>query len=462
MMLLLHAEWIRFIRNPINLWVIGVFFMLLASSAIWSGLAANQFREQALQHPVKSASRQVQAEMHDAPGNNQHQHKESSALSVSNTAEPLRLATLGGLALSVRQADLSGTEINISTRSRHTDGRNSDQLFNPLLRELGLLDFATILALLLPLTVIGLTYGLVQEDREKGIWSLVCAQMTRPWLLVFAALFVRLMLVLLPSILASLLSFSLDSGATMQATLHWIAFIAVFTGVWILVSGLFLLLPVSSGAAAVGMLGVWLIATFAVPASLSWAANNHDPMPSRLTTIVDIRQLQEQSSRQRMELLSAWYQTHPEHPPSVPLQELPREIAAMPASLELDSKIRPLMFRFDSVRKAHFEFMERWSPLSPGLATVLMADRLAGIDAERYAEYIQAVNQFEDQWRTFFVPRIMNNKNLSAADYEKLPVFQAIPVSTDEKEWSVILKQLLSGSVLLLLLLVLRKKFGSP
>lgn len=276
MISLLQAEWLRFIRNPVNLWVIAAFFTLLAGSALWSGLAASEFRARALQPQYQTGNSQVRAEMHDALAIGK---AGDTAKLADNTT--VRLPALGGLALSVRQMDLLGSELRISTRSRYTDGRNSDQLFNPLLRELGLLDFASILALLLPLTVIALTYGLVQEDRERGVWRLVCAQMPRPWLLVFAALAVRLAAVLIPAVAASSLAFMLDSGSTLYAAMQWLVFVGMFAGVWITVSGLFLLLPVSSGAAAVGLLGVWLVTTFAVPAGLSWAANGAQPMPSR-------------------------------------------------------------------------------------------------------------------------------------------------------------------------------------
>lgn len=452
MISLLQAEWLRFIRNPVNLWIIAAFFALLAASAIWSGLAASEFRAKALPPQQQTGNSQVRSEMHDAPviGKGGDAPKLADNTSV-------RLPALGGLALSVRQMDLLGSELRISTRSRYTDGRNSDQLFNPLLRELGLLDFASILALLLPLTVIAVTYGLVQEDRERGVWRLVCAQMPHPARLVFAALAVRLVMVLMPAVAASLLAFMLDSGSTLYAATHWLIFVGVFTGVWMVISGLFLLLPVSSGAAAVGLLGVWLITTFAVPAGLSWAANGLQPMPSRLTAIVDIRRIQAQTSKQQAELLSAWYGAHPE---IAPVKKPPREIAGLPANLELDSKVRPLMYRFDEVRKAHFEFMERWSALSPGLAAVLTADRLTGIDAPRYAEHIQTVNQFEDRWRAFFVPGIMAQQEASALANEQLPALTPLPET--ETVWTVILRQLMIGILLLWALITLRNQFGKP
>ncbi len=242
-----------------------------------------------------------------------------------------------------------------------------------------------------------------------------------------------------------------------HAATHWLVFVGVFTGIWIAISGLFMLLPVSSGVAAAGLLGVWLITTFAVPAGLIRAANGMQPMPSRLTAIVDIRRVQAQTSKQQAELLSAWYRVHPE---AAPLKQPPREIAGLPANLELDSKIRPLMYRFDEVRKAHFEFMERWSAFSPGLAAVLTADRLAGVDAPRYAQYIQTVNQFEDRWRAFFVLGIMGKQGMSPSDYEHLPEVKPLP--TTETVWTIILRQSLIGILLLLVLITLRNRFGKP
>jgi len=454
MIRLLQAEWLRFIRNPVNLWVIAVFFALLAASALWSGLAADEFRGREFVRAAAidaNAGKFTPTEMHDAPAIG----KGGDAAKVADSTMA-RLPALGGLALSVRQMDLLGAELRISARSRYSDGRNSDQLFNPLLRELGLLDFAGILALLLPLTVIALTYGLVQEDRARGVWRLVCAQMPRPWQLVFAALAVRLAVVLIPAVAASLLMFMLDSGSTFYAVTQWLIFVGVFAGVWMAMAGLFLLLPVSAGAAAVGLLGVWLVTTFAVPAALSWAANGRQPMPSRLEAIVDMRRIQAQTSKQQAELLSAWYRSHPE---VAPVKEPSREIAGLPANLELDSKVRPLMYRFDEVRKAHFEFMERWSALSPGLAALLTADRLAGIDAPRYAEYIDAANQFEDRWRAFVVPGIMAQQGMPP-DHRQRPVMNALP--TAETVRTVLLRQSLLGILLSWLLIMLRNRFGRP
>lgn len=458
MIKLLSVEWIRFSRNPLNLWIVGLFLLLMTLSAVWSGLAAREFRAKA-DAPMPQQQSANQAEMHDAPQNADPARKPTSS-SASSTAPPIQLPALGGLALNVSQTDLLSTTIKISTRSRHTDGRTSDQLFNPLMHELGLLDFATVLALLTPLAIIALTYGLVQEDRESGVWRLVCTQTSQPWRLVFAALGLRYGLLLLVIVIASLIAFAFDPGASAAAIGHWLVLISLYNLVWFSIAGLFLLLPVSSGAAAIAMLGSWLIITFAVPAGLGWAANQAVNMPSRMTTIVDIRQFQEQTSQQRQTLLAGWYAAHAEIKPPVPLKNLPRETAALPAALQLDHRIRPLMYQFDQARKAQFEFMERWSGLSPALGVILMADRLAGIDGPRYADFIKAVNRFEDQWRDLFVPLIMGDIPWTDEQQKAAPQFDFRVEDNQSDCVRLWLTQLGTAVALLTLLFILRSRFG--
>ena len=458
MIKLISVEWIRFSRNPINIWVVGLFFLLMTVSALWSGLAAREFRANiyapaVLQQPTN------QAEMHDGPKNTDTT-KKLTAFSASSTAPPLKLTALGGLALNVSQLDLLSSSIKISVRSRHTDGRTSDQLFNPLMHELGLLDFATVLALLLPLVIIALTYGLVQEDRESGVWRLVCTQSSRPWLLVFAALWVRYWLLFLVIICASLIAFILDPGSTGTALGYWLLLISLYNLVWFSIAGLFLLLPISSGAAAIAMLGTWLIITFAIPAGLGWAANQAANMPSRMATIIDIRHFQELSNQHRQSLLVDWYAAHPNITPPAPLKDLPREIAGLPATLELDNQIRPLMYQFDSARKTQLEFIERWSCFSPALGVILMADRLAGIDAPRYADLIHEVNQFEDQWRNYFVPLVMAAAPWSEDQQKLVPQFNFNATNNLTSCFHLSLTQFGTAVVLLTLLYMLRHRFA--
>ena len=460
MTLLLRMEGLRFVRNPINLWVIAAFALVLIMAAVEGGLSARAWREQAAQAEAQwhksLAAQQAKAAQASIGGLNA---PDLSALAANNAIAPsVRLTAQGGLALSVPQFDLLSPEIHIDAipRSRHTDGRNSDQIFNPLLREIGALGFSTLVALLLPLAVIGLGYGLVHEEREQGIWRLVCAQTRHAWAGVFAALGIRFGAVLLAALIPSLLALALDPGATLAAAAWWAATLAALTFVWVAIVGVFTLLPVSSGAGAVGMLGVWLALTFAVPAGLEWAANLEQPMPSRLATVIDLRKAMLQTEAQQSELLAAWYRNNPAHTPAAPAANPPWQQVRLPRYLAFDATARPMMATFDEVRASHFTFLERLAWLSPGLAAVLSADRLAGIDAPRYLGYIHAVNGFEDEWRAFFVPRIMSNQKLAASEYDTMPRFSRQAAIAGSSPISSILRQILTGLGLLAVLVACR------
>jgi len=117
MMPLIAIEWLRFKRNTLNLWVTGLFLLVMLGSAVWSGLAAREFRQHGTPAPQTVNAMSNQAEMHDAPKAADHTPK-ANAFSTSAAAPPLRLPALSGLALSVRQLDFLSTGIKISDNFR--------------------------------------------------------------------------------------------------------------------------------------------------------------------------------------------------------------------------------------------------------------------------------------------------------------------------------------------------------
>lgn len=454
---LLGMEWLRFRRNPVNLWIVAVFGAALFASALWSGFSARQWRAAGIS-PAAEQQAANAAEMHDTPA---AEAGKPTFAAVASAGRIAHLPALAGLALQVGQMQRLAGDIKVSVRSRHTDGRSGDRLYNPLLHELGLPDFAEVLALLLPLAVVALCYGLVQAEREIGVWRLVCTQISKPWHLVFTALALRYAVLLVVTAIASLAAFGLDPGGSVQAYGFWLAVVASAALAWFGLAGLILSLPISSGAGAVAMLGLWLALSFGLPAGLGWAAERQAPMPSRLQTIVEIRHWQEQIGQQRAVLLDDWYARHPAVRPAKPLSELPREIAGLPAGLALDARIRPLMAQFDRVRERQFDDWERWSALSPTVSLMLAAQRLAGTDAPRYAAFMAEVDRFEDHWRDFFVPPMMAQAAVSPAVMDESPQFhfsQPEPAGCG----GLILRQLAVAGSLLALLWLGRRRFAKP
>jgi ABC-2 type transport system permease protein len=408
-------------------------------SAVWSGVSARELRElnaqeMAVWEQARARAREAAAAMEAATPRDDTKTMMAAFQFARAEAPPAHLSALGGLALGTGTFDLLSPTMRVTVESRHTDARKSDRISNPLLEDFGPPDFATLVALLLPLAVLGLCYGLVQEDREQGRWRLVIAQCAQPWRVFAIALCIRAATAWAVAAGASLIGFALDPGSTWHAAVVWLATLAAFAACWTALAGLFCLLPVSSGAAALGMLGAWLLATFVVPAALAGMADSEVPMPSRLMAIAELRAAQQEAEVHMEDHLAAWYAAHPADSPALrnshtwPVSFLPRYLAQ-------DLQVRPLMAAFDETRARRFVLLERWSWLSPGLALAMTADRLAGIDAPRYARHVNAVNSYEDAWRAYFVPRIMSYRGLTGEHYDKLPMFQPLATRADGTEW---------------------------
>jgi len=459
--LLISAEWLCFLRNPTVRYSLLVFGLLFAVAAIWAGMAAAEYREQSqarlLQWEQTIAERHAVAERGERSG----APERYAADMARQDAQPAQLPALGGLVLSVRQFDVLGPEIQVSTRTRYSDGRLTDQIFNPLLQELGLLDLATVMALLLPLLIIALSYGLVQEAREQGIWRLTCAQTARPWQSLFVALGVRLLAVVVLAVLASGLAFVIDPGATVAAWLQWSVVIILYALLWTLIAGQFTLLPVSSGASAAGVLGLWLVLTFVSPAALAWLANERHPMPSRLVSVIELRDAQEQAGDVADELRDQWYAAHPQHA-DVAGRNHPFFVNNVPRDLHVDASVRPIMQAFDEARAQQFQWMQRGSWAAPALAVIMAADTLAGIDGPRYRDFTEAVNTLEDRWREFFVPRIMSYRGVVVEDYVRLPRFEVSDMPPVRAPWLIMTLMLLSAMLLAAVLVGCRRRLASP
>lgn len=431
--LLLRAEWRRYLGHRLNLLTASALVLTLSACAIWSGYDARAVRQRLLhEQTVASQAEQAargQVSQQVASGTSDGKKAAGDAFQfASRQSPPAILTPLGGLVLSTRSFGRLDTTQHVTLESRRTDARRSEPITNPLLEQFGLPDFSMVVALLLPLAVIGLCFGLVQAERERGTWRLILAQAVRPGHLLAIALLLRWTVVVAAAAMASLLAFAIDPGATWSAYAWWMLLVALYSSAWIGLCGWISASHLTSTAAALAAIGVWLATMFVVPALVGWHLDRQQPMPSRLQEIVHVREAQ-QSAEVRMEaLLATWYLAHPvERPESVAKHDWP--VSFLPRYLEQEALIRPRIAALDTVRASRFATFERRTMLSPAMALITAADRLAGSDMPRYAEYATAVDHFEDAWRGFFVPKIMSYRGLSSGDFARIPRFTAEPRS---------------------------------
>lgn len=460
MTLLWQGEWTRFIRNRTNLIVLAICAAILLSSGIWSGLSAKAYRLEAVATATKWQQEFAAHTDRESVDGDPVQVSTQTYNFARNAAPPALYPPLGGLALSASRFSVLSTNIHVGIESRYIDARKSEPIANPLLAALGMLDFSTVCALLLPLFVIGLAYGLVQEDRERGTWRLVCAQARRPWHILLVALSIRFVIVLLTVIAATGCGFIIDPGASASVFFKWITFVAAWIAFWTALCGLGTFLPFSSGATALALIGIWIGTSFVLPAAVSSMVEKAEPMPSRLESIATLRTIQQETESDNDQLLRAWYVQNPSRGPTMQHQTWP--VSFVPRYLEQSRLLRPLMDRFDQTRTLQSHAIQAWSWLSPSLSVIATADALAGIDVARHETYVRQVNDFEDRWRQALIPKIMEYRSLGPADYAELPRFQ-YQEARQEATWSVeALKLFCMAGLLVLLCFFMRSHIGKP
>lgn len=472
-MILLRAQWLCFLSNKTNLIILAFALAIFSASAIWSGLEATEYRINADKKQLEWIQT-LNEEKHFIQDSNLSENEESSVaarrafeLGRTNAAPALKPA-LSGLALGIQQFKSLPSNIYVSILSRHLDGKQSDGdiLSNPLLQGMGLPDFATILVLLIPLTIIGISYGLVQEAREQGIWRMVCAIHSAPWKILAIALFVRLIAVTIVVTVSLMLAFLCDSGSSLMVYLIFMVFVFVYCLIWILITGIFNLFQISSATSALGLLSLWIFVIYVIPSGLSFASNAIDPMPSQTQALIDLRNVAIQSEDQSEILVREWYDTHPQYLPSsfspYKYQLEIFYISFIPRFLQLDAVISDQMNTMNNIRSKHEKFIQSWALVSPGLSLTLAANHLSGGSATQHDIYINKVNTFEKEWRDSLIPQIMSIQGLRMKNLDTLPTFNGTFIEDSSSLLTLLLGQLIVVFSLFILLFRYRNLLSHP
>jgi len=416
-----RAEALRLARQPLAGWALGALLLVLLASATSAGLDARAWRA-AQQQDGAVLDQQLAAALSRFEKNAPGQANATATYQLGRgELGATRMAAQAGLGLGVQRLAVLPVRLKASLDSRHVDARDPGPLRNPLLAASGLPGLPAMVALLLPLVALVLCAGLLQEEREHGRLGLLRVQSRRglgPVLV--AALGWRLLALWTVAVLGSLPALLLDPGASAAVLMQWAAALGAFCAVWVALGGLLSCVPVSAAASMLAALGLWLALTFALPAGLVLLAQHAAPLPSRLESIVAIRAAQHASEDHEQALAQAWYEAHPEIAAHLP--------AVWPASfvtrvLDQDLALEGWGVEFAEARVGQAAVIAQGAWLSPGLALVLLGERLAGTDAASHVRYLDQVDAFEQRWRDFLVPRVMDRQGLRVDELRKLPRF---------------------------------------
>lgn len=293
-----------------------------ALAGLWLLLVAAAFNGRALLAVQDAASAQLEVEaatlvealaVQAGRGVPTAQDPGSAGFSVLTRPVSLPQALLGPLAIG--QGDLLPARYELTARGAHHFLARSE-LDSPLRLAIGNFDAAFVIVWLLPLLAIGLSYGIVSAERERGVLALAVAAGASPRRFVLGKWWSRVLLVVGCIWLATLFAGAAGGvltrdGATLLLVL-WAVVSTLYALFWF---ALALWLNAGHGSSernAMTLIGIWLVFVILAPAMTNLAATTLFVAPSRVNLTTELREATEAADREAAAARDRYFFDHPE------------------------------------------------------------------------------------------------------------------------------------------------------
>ena len=316
-LLQLKYETLRLLRSP-ALWLLLAFLSASVGFGIYNGAQRTAAKRQSISEMLATQQSDFQLQKMQADSIAQGQKKVDYWWKDPTNA--VGVMWWGGRIVAMEPAPKSILASGVSDLQPDTwkvslmgkDAQSDSEFENPVNLASGSFDLAFVLAFLLPLLVIALSFNLISLEREQGTLALQRAQPVA-----FGALFFQ-------KILAR---FVLLAGLTLLVTmplLDWLGIPLTSATAWmtagtaVLYSLFWFLLTLginlrggSSAQNALFCIGAWLGFTLVVPALVNMLAQKVHPVPSRAGFQTALRELKSKVEADREQILDGYYLQHP-------------------------------------------------------------------------------------------------------------------------------------------------------
>lgn len=334
-------------------------------------------------------------------------------------------------ALAIGQGDVYPNYIKVTARS--LDALVSgDQIEHPLAVASGQFDAAFVVLFLYPLLIFAVSFDLTATERDRGTLRMVLAQPVTLGDVVAGKMIVRVLTLLIPVLLITVGAAALFSpaggGFRLRASL-WVAAIVVYGAIW---HGIALVVNArgfSAPANALILAGIWLLFAVVGPSSVNLLIAIQYPMPSRVEAAVQARAATQEATVQGSRQLGQFLQDHPTS--GNVGREGMRQFALLQA--QRDRRVAERLEAVEATFNAQLEKQRQlasWlSVLSPTMIAQGVLLDVAGTGNRRFDHFRAEASSFQQQWKSYFEPRVLDAATLTPAEYAAAPSFSYVDES---------------------------------
>jgi ABC-2 type transport system permease protein len=306
------------------------------------------------------------------------------------------------------------------------EARGDSEFENPVNLMFGAFDLSFVLAFLLPLLVIALSFNLVSGERELGTLALQGAQPVASGALFFYKMLARFALLAGLTLLVTLPALTL-SGISLASAAAWttVGVAVLYSLFWFLLALGVNLRGGTSAQNALLCIGAWLAFTLVVPALVNMLAQKIYPVPSRAGFQTALRELDNQFEANREKRLDDFYRQHPNYTRKPEAdkdwKDWYREDFAL---LEGEKRLRDSLEQtFTDKAKQQADFADNLTGLSPALSVYRQMTDLAGTSRRAFEASVKSLDEVQKNWAEWFIQKFEADQNLTTADYDEFMKF---------------------------------------
>lgn len=318
--------------------------------------------------------------------------------------------------------DASPGSASVGLRSRTDNLRSSTATDNPELSLRGSFDLSFVASVMAPLVLMALCYNLYADDRDRGTARLLLAQGGTPVRTLIIRSIPRLLLVTAPLCLSTLVLLLLTPWLPGRGTAagSWLLLALAQLCFWWALIVLINSFRLSSDAAALSLVSMWVLLTLLVPVILATSARLAHPPPSRFEQLATARAAE-------VSAMAEWDNDHPE----LATEGFEGRLASLRKSLtverEVSAAVSPVNERFQQQLESQQAFLRQLAWLSPVLVTQNAMARVAGTDRAQASEFRAAVKDYLAGLKARLGTFIERGELMTAEDFNALPLFDWEP-----------------------------------
>ena len=294
----------------------------------------------------------------------------------------------------------------------------------------GHFDLAFLTVFLLPLLVFALSYNMLSLEREQGTLRMLLSQPLDLLTLLTGKVAVRAaflvgVAVTLPVLLLLVFRPEARGADQVEMLALWAVMVTAYCLFWFALAVLVNSFGRSSAFNALTLIASWTVIVLVAPVLLNLAVGLARPAPSRTALTSRTRAIAADNLRRYDKLFHGDYSyvAKPERllARNGRIEMPPRTRATFLADRDMDARLDSLLRRFDDQLRAQQRLVDQLGPISPAVVAYEGFSSLAGNGSRRYLAFKQQVDAFHDQWRAYFVPRVLDGVAITEGELRHLP-----------------------------------------